>query len=171
MSPQLCGQVTIWKGFPNQGEIYLAALVASRNCKDKKKDWSGCTLGPIGPISGSQIPAPPFYTWKRSRPVTNLLLEPKLRLILGNLNWNQNPFTAHPTLKSFKLQIGTPQHLAHLTQEMVEIEVWTLDVFHVPGSQHGLYQWEDIDPLVQFIVPPLQILLVKGSHPLALWDW
>jgi len=59
MSPQLCGQVTIWKGFPNQGEIYLAALVASRNCKDKKKDWSGCTLGPIGPISGSQIPAPP----------------------------------------------------------------------------------------------------------------
>jgi hypothetical protein len=24
-------------GFPNQGKIYLAALVASQNCKDKKE--------------------------------------------------------------------------------------------------------------------------------------
>jgi hypothetical protein len=37
VSPQFCGLATILMGFPDQGEIYLAALVASQNCKDKKK--------------------------------------------------------------------------------------------------------------------------------------
>jgi hypothetical protein len=37
VSPQFCGLATILMGFPNQGEIYIAALVASQICKDKKK--------------------------------------------------------------------------------------------------------------------------------------
>jgi hypothetical protein len=79
----------------------LAALVASQNCKDKKKDWSGCTLGPIGPISGSQIPAPPVLHMEKVQACNQPPIGTKTKIDPWEPKLEPEPFYCTSNLKIF----------------------------------------------------------------------
>jgi hypothetical protein len=106
-------------GFPNQGEIYLAALVASQNCKDQKRDWSGCKLGPI---SGSQILEPPVLHVEKVQACNQPPIGTKTKIDPWEPKLEPEPFSAHATSKPFELH-WHPQNQAHFTQDTMEIEV------------------------------------------------
>ncbi len=96
VSPQFCGLATILMGFPDQGEIYLAALVASQNCKDKEKDWSGCKLGPI---SGSQKLEPPVLHMEKVQACNQPPIGTKTKIDPWELKLEPEPFSCTSNLK------------------------------------------------------------------------